>query len=108
MGDDAAPRFGLGQRKDRIGRAAGLERADFLEILALEPEPRADRGVERATGHHRRAQDVRRDPRVGRADDVEIDGDVGATLTGGRSAAGQAAHVANKRWRSGSRHQALS
>ena len=47
MRDDAAPRLGVAQREHGVGRAARLERADLLQVLALEEELRAGLRVER-------------------------------------------------------------
>src|SRR5438067_4637440 len=77
MGDDTSHRFIVAQRKDGIGRTARLECADLLEVLALEMKSRTHRSVERITGHHRRAADVRRDARSRGSNGEEIDGDIG-------------------------------
>ena len=56
------------EMEDGGGRAARLEGADLLEVLALEEEPRAGCGVEVRVGHHRRAAHLAGDPDARRLD----------------------------------------
>ena len=62
----------LGQREHGVAGAARLERAGALEVLRLEEELRTNLGVERMTGEHRCAMDVRRDPRLRCAHCAEV------------------------------------
>jgi hypothetical protein len=55
----AARRRGRGEAEHGVGRAARLESADRLEVLALEEERSAGLGVERLAGEHGRALDMR-------------------------------------------------
>lgn len=68
MRSDAAPRRLVGQRHDRVDGAPGFERADLLQVLALEPHAHAELGIERGARHHRSAVNVRRNPPQGLAD----------------------------------------
>ena len=62
----------VGSENTALRRAARLERADVLEVLALEEQPRADLRVDRRAGEHRRAMHVRADALVRRADRGEV------------------------------------
>lgn len=53
-GDAAAP-LRLRQAREGVVRAANLERASALQVLALEVDARADGGVDARRGQHRRA-----------------------------------------------------
>ena len=68
MGGDALLRLGVGQREHRVGRAARLEGADVLQVLALEEQPRIGGGVEHVAGQHRGALDVGGDAGAGGLD----------------------------------------
>ena len=68
VGRHPARRLGVGQGKDRVQRAARLECARLLEVLALEEQLRAREGDERAARQHRRPPDPALDPRVGLPD----------------------------------------
>ena len=48
--------------QDRVHRPAELERADFLEVLALEEDRAAAPRIERLRGHHGRAMGPGREP----------------------------------------------
>ena len=72
MRHDAAPRLGIGERKNCAGRAARLEGAGALQVLGLEEQPRPDFRVERTAGEHRGAMHVRRDACLRRANRVQI------------------------------------
>src|SRR5437773_11369711 len=55
IGDQPLGKVSLRQRKDQIRRAADLERAALLEILALEKRTHAGFGVEGVRAEHGRA-----------------------------------------------------
>jgi len=59
--------------KDGVSRAAGLERADFLKILALKKQRRPAHLIQSRTRQHRRAIDVRANPLMRRTDFIEVD-----------------------------------
>ena len=60
--DHAGPLPGLVELKDCVDGPAELERADLLEVLALEEDGAAATRVDRPAGHHGRAVDPRRNP----------------------------------------------
>ena len=66
--DAAQRRLGLGERRDRVVGAAELERADALQALGLERDPRVEALVERARAHDRRAVRDAGQPRGGAPD----------------------------------------
>ena len=68
MRSHAPPRRFVVEREDGVDRSARLERADLLEVLALEKERRATRGIEPLARQDRRAMDVRTDAIVRDAD----------------------------------------
>ena len=72
VGHNAASRFIFEQREHRVARTARLERADALEILALEIKLGVDFAVDGGAGQYRGAMHVRRDPRVGGTNRVDI------------------------------------
>ena len=74
MGRHPAPRGFVIEREDRVRRSTRLERADLLEVLALEKERRPTRGIETLTRQNRRAMDVRTDAIVRDADGGEVEG----------------------------------
>ena len=63
-----------GELEDRVGRAAILERADLLEVLALEIDAPAREPVEGRGGHHRRAMNDPGDVRRGVAHRGQVTG----------------------------------
>ena len=62
VGDDAARPHVLGQRRDRVQRAAELEGTDALQVLALEEDGAAGARVERRGVEDGRAVGVRLEP----------------------------------------------
>ena len=67
--DHAGGAFACGHRRQPVVRAAELERAGTLQILGLEPQPRAADRVERVRAEQRRTH---RDPRDTRRRDPDI------------------------------------
>src|ERR1043166_5933070 len=70
-GDDAARALLIRERENLVGRAAHLEGAGALEVLALEEDAAARQPVEGARGDDGRAVDEGADARLGQADEVE-------------------------------------
>jgi hypothetical protein len=69
---DAAQRGHVIERKDRVCRAARLERANLLKIFALEKQRRAARIIQSRACQHRRIIDVQANPLMRRADAIKI------------------------------------
>ncbi len=74
MRADAALGLFVAQREDRVARAAKFERANLLEIFALEIHLRADALIEAFARQHRRAMRVGFDSFRGAEDVIECDG----------------------------------
>jgi len=72
-GHHPAPPLARRQRQQQIQRASDLERPGLLQVLALQVDLGAHQTRERPARRERRANDVRRDPRVRGADVGEID-----------------------------------
>ena len=53
MGDDAATRCLIGQRKDRVHGAANLEAPAALKVLGFEEQLRSRKAIEGAAAHER-------------------------------------------------------
>src|SRR6185503_9985333 len=74
--DETSRPLGVGEARHLVERAARLERADLLEVLALEREIAAGEFGERVRLHHRRAMHPAMDARRGGTDLVEWDHEV--------------------------------
>jgi len=72
MRDDAPRRCRGVEREHGVARTARLERADALQVLALEEQRRADFGVDGSARHDRRPVHVWCDARGGAADRRQI------------------------------------
>jgi hypothetical protein len=68
----AVSRARVVKRKDRVCRAARLERADFLKILAFKKQRRPARRIQPRTRQYRRALDAGMNPFVGSANATDI------------------------------------
>jgi len=60
------------QGKNGVGRAARLERANLLKILALKKQRRRARLIQSRARQHRRPMNVRPNPLMRRADAIKI------------------------------------
>ena len=76
----SAGSFGVGEGEDGVARAARLEGAGGLQVLALEAELRPVRGIQRVVGEHGGPLDEGPDPFVGGADGGEVEGHAGTSL----------------------------